>query len=120
VSLSTAFVLFGLVATLGIIVRDPAVINAQLGFSPNPVFWLLLGVAILGEVVGVLGLFMRRTWSTPGFGLSVVFTVLYYAYALSKNGWKGPIGPVVITILHVVLLWFAVTAARRGWTRRGV
>lgn len=118
-SLAAVFVLFGLVAMLGVIVQDPAVINAQLGFSPDLPFWLLLGVAIAGEVTGVFGLLMRRTWAWPAFGLSVVFTVLYYAYVLPKSGWTGPLaGPVVITILHAVLLWFAVVSTRRGWIRR--
>jgi hypothetical protein len=118
-AMSAAFVLFGLVAVLGILFQDPAVINAQLGITPNILFWLLLGAAILGEVGGVLGLFMRRAWATPAFGLSVVFTFMYYGYVLSENGWKGPYaGPVVITALHVALLWFAVVSARRGWVRR--
>ena len=120
VCLAAAFVLFGLVATLGIAVRDPATINAQLGFTPDLPFWLLLGVAIFGEIAGIFGLFMRRAWATPPFGLSVIFTLLYYAYVLTKNGWQSPVGPIIITLLHVVLLWFAVVSARRGWTRRGV
>lgn len=119
-ALSAAFVLFGLVALLGIIFEDPAVVRAQFGISPNVWFWLFLGVAILGEVWGVLGLFMRRKFAVLAFGLSLVFTLLYYGYVLSKNGWQGLVGPVVIALLHVALLWFAVVAANRGWLRGGV
>ena len=111
VFLAAAFVLFGLLAVLGILARDPTETRAQLGFSPNLYFWLLLIPAIFGEIVGVVGLFLRRTWATLGFGLSVVFTVLYYSYVLPVTGWKGPLaGPIVITALHIVLLWFAVVA----------
>ena len=120
VALAAAFVLFGLVATLGIYMRGDAQNAAMLGSAPDFAFWLLLAIAILGEVIGVLGLLARRTWTTPGFGLSAVFTVLFYAYVLHKSDWAGSvIGPLVITVIHLVLVWFAVASSKRGWTRRG-
>ena len=121
VALASAFVLFGLLATLGIYMRGDEQNTALLGTAPDSIFWLFLAIAILGEVVGVLGLLARRTWATLGFGLSVIFTVLFYAYVLTKSGWTSSlIGPIVITLLHVALLWFAFASGSRGWTRRGV
>ena len=121
VALSAAFVLFGLVATLGIISRAPAENVALLGFTPDLPFWLLLGAAILGEVIGVLGLLRRRTWATTGFAFSVLYTVMYYMYVLHKGGWRGPlVGPAVITAVHALVLWFSIASGRRGWTHRGV
>ncbi|MEO8313577.1 MAG: hypothetical protein ABI645_02180 [Pseudomonadota bacterium] len=120
VSLASAVVLFGIVATLGIILRPAAEIAAQLGLSPDLIFWLLLGVAIVGEVVGILGLVLRRTWATPFFGLSLILTPMFYAYVLVKGSGGSIIGPGVITMLHAALLWFSIVAGRRGWTHRGV
>lgn len=120
VSLSSAFVLFGIVATLGIIFRPAAETVAQMGMSPDLIFWVLLGVAIVGEVGGILGLVLRRTWATPFFGLSLFFTPLFYGYVLAKGAGGSIVGPVVITALHAALLWFSIVAGRRGWTHRGV
>ncbi|MEO8306969.1 MAG: hypothetical protein ABI616_02890 [Pseudomonadota bacterium] len=120
VSLASAFVLSGIVATLGIIFRPAAETTAQLGLSPDLIFWLLLGVAIVGEVGGILGLVLRRTWATSFFGLSLLFTPLFYAYVLVKGTGGSIIGPVIITALHAALLWFSIVAGRRGWTLRGV
>jgi phage shock protein PspC (stress-responsive transcriptional regulator) len=110
---------FALVAWVASLMTGPDEIQRLAGFRPNWIFQLALAVAALSETLGVAGLLMRKTWAVPAFIVSFVFTVVFYFYLLFILKAQGSLaGPIAITLVHLMLCWFAIHAKGRGWLTR--
>ena len=114
--------LYAIVTWIASLVTGPDHVQQLAGFRPNWVFQVTLAIAALGEGIGVVGLFRRKTWAVPAFIVSAVFTVVFYFYLLFILKAQGSFaGPIAIVLLHLLLCWFAIHARSRGWLtiRRG-
>ncbi|GAA5069966.1 hypothetical protein [Lysobacter panacisoli] len=81
------------------------------------------GAAVIGGVLGAIGLLLRKRWATTFFLLSLVGLVVQCLGAfLVTPAWRllGPSGlamPVLLLAIALFLLSYARRAAARGWLR---
>ncbi|MEL1265782.1 hypothetical protein [Pseudoxanthomonas putridarboris] len=85
--------------------------------------WLNIAfaVAVLGGVLGAIGLLMKKRWAATLFLLSLIglLVQLIGAYvvtpAWAAYGVAGLVMPAVLLAIAVFLLWYANRAQDRGW-----
>ncbi len=82
---------------------------------------IVFAVAVLGGVLGALGLLMKKRWAGTMFLLSLIALLVQMigAYVVTP-AWAayGPVGlvmPVVLLLIALFLLWYANKAKARGW-----
>lgn len=82
---------------------------------------IVFAVAVLGGVLGALGLLMKKRWAGTMFALSLIALLVQMigAYVVTP-AWAayGPVGlvmPVVLLLIALFLLWYANKAKARGW-----
>ncbi|WP_299346833.1 hypothetical protein [uncultured Pseudoxanthomonas sp.] len=82
---------------------------------------IVFAVAVLGGVLGALGLLMKKRWACTMFALSLIALLVQMigAYVVTP-AWAayGPVGlvmPVVLLLIALFLLWYANKAKARGW-----
>ncbi len=101
--------------------------DAQLRFADARPGWFigLYAVAILSGLLGAIGLLLRKGWSVPLFGLSLLAVIVQFGYLYLVLDAIGVLGaaeaipfPLVIFAIGVALLWFSTYARRRGWFQR--
>jgi hypothetical protein len=79
--------------------------------------------AVLGGVLGALGLLLRRRWAVPMFQVSLLGLLVQTAGAyLVTPAWRafGAAGlamPVLLLVIALALLFYARRCAVRGWLR---
>ena len=86
--------------------------------------WAVYGVAVVTGSLGSLLLVMRRKLALPVFWLSLVAVVVLFAYSLFPGRMLELMGaaqslpmPVTVTIVALLLVWFARRSIARGWIR---
>lgn len=102
--------------------RLPAAQRDIWGMTPP---WVLgaYAVAVGGNLIGSLGLILRRRWSRPFFVLGLIGTVLQFGWTFTATPiWRtvGPsatIFPVLILLIGLLLIGVSGKARRRGWLR---
>ncbi len=129
--LALVWMLFGLYA----LYLDPAISQAsratmseaQLRLIDARPGWFIgiYAVAIISGLLGAIGLLLRKGWSVPMFGLSLLAVIVQFGYLYLVLDAIGILGaaeaipfPLVIFAIGVALLWFATYARRRGWFQR--
>jgi hypothetical protein len=98
----------------------PAAEQALLASVPT---WVNVayGVAVFGGTVACVLLLFRRAVAILAFSLSLAGIVLQMGHALfftemlQVRGNAGMILPMIIVVIAVYLLWFSVSARKRGW-----
>ena len=111
--------LFALVAWFASLLWGPDEMQKLAGFRPDWIFQVTLAIAAVGEAIGVIGLYRRKAWAVPAFIVSAVFTVVFYFHLLFILKAQGSVaGPIAITLVHLILCWFAIHARSRGWMNR--
>ena len=82
---------------------------------------IVFAVAVLGGVLGALGLLMKKRWACTMFALSLIALLVQMigAYVVTP-AWAayGPVGlvmPVVLLLIALFLLWYANKAQARSW-----
>lgn len=82
---------------------------------------IVFALAVLGGVLGALGLLMKKRWAGTMFALSLIALLVQMigAYVVTP-AWAayGPVGlvmPVVLLLIALFLLWYANKAKARGW-----
>jgi hypothetical protein len=80
-------------------------------------------LAVLGGVLGCLGLLLRRKWALPMLGLSLVGILLqdFGLFVLVDDAHLAGSGAVVtqglVLVIGIGLVWLSVKAITRGWLR---
>ena len=85
--------------------------------------WALaaFAVAVFGGLLGCLGLILRKRWAVPLFVLSLIGVLVQFGHALLQtsavevHGTQAVIGPVVIIVAGIFLIWFSLLASKRQW-----
>lgn len=85
--------------------------------------WLyaLFGIAVIGGVLGSLGLLLKKRWAVPLFLVSLVAVVLQTVAtfvvtpAWSAFGAAGLVMPAIVLIIAILLWRYSRKAAARGW-----
>lgn len=78
-------------------------------------------IAVFAGLAGALGLVLRKRWSVPLLGLSLLAILVQMAYTLFMSGMVEVMGagaavlPVMIVVVGAALFWLARTASTRGW-----
>jgi hypothetical protein len=78
-------------------------------------------IAVFAGLAGALGLVLRKRWSVPLLGLSLLAIILQMGYTLFVSdmlavmGASAAILPVVIVVVGAAMFWLARTASTRGW-----
>jgi hypothetical protein len=81
------------------------------------------GFAVIGGVLGALGLLLRRRWAVSMFAISLLALLVQFAGAyLSTPAWQayGAAGlamPALLVVVALALLAYARRAAAGGWLR---
>lgn len=83
--------------------------------------YFFYGVAVSSGVVGSIGLFLRKGWTTMIFAVCLVAVIVQMVYSMFIGGGlqaMGPSGlvmPAVVIGIAAALLWFSRFARSRGW-----
>lgn len=81
--------------------------------------YFVYGVAVLTGVAGSIGLFLRKSWATLMFAISLVAVIVQMVYTMIIGGGlqaMGPSGlvmPALVIAIAAALLWFSRFARRR-------
>ena len=87
--------------------------------------YFVYGLAVLTGVVGSIGLFLRKGWSTLMFAICLVAVTVQMVYTMIIGGGlrvMGPSGmvmPVLVIGIAAALWWFSRFARSRGWIGQG-
>lgn len=86
--------------------------------------WSVFAVAVWSGLIGAVGLLLRRRWAMWPLLVSLIFALIQYAYTFlgTRILETMPVGealglPITVAVIGLALLWFARSAARRGWLR---
>lgn len=80
-------------------------------------------IGVFGGVAGSVGLLMKKRWSVPMFVASLAGIVVQMGHAsfmtdfLAVQGGSAAILPIVIVLVAACLVWYARSAAEKGWLR---
>ena len=84
--------------------------------------WAVDFVAVLAGVLGSLLLLMGKRLASPVLWLSLVAVVVLFGYCLFPGRMLEVLGaaqalpmPVLVTVIAVLLVWFARRSIARGW-----
>jgi hypothetical protein len=83
--------------------------------------YFVYGLAVSSGVVGSIGLFLRKGWTTRMFAISLVAVIVQMVYTMIIGGGlqvMGPSGlvmPAVVIGIAAALLWFSRFVRSRGW-----
>ena len=78
-------------------------------------------IAVFAGLAGALGLVLRKSWSVPLLGLSLLAILIQFGYTLFVSDMLAVMGagaavlPVIIIVVGAALFWLARTASMRGW-----
>jgi len=119
--------LLGLFAYVAQVTMGPealaAMSDAERALYENMPAWATsaFAIAVTAGVLGCLLLILRKSLALPMLVLSLVGVVVQMIYnflmsnALEVMGGKAAIGPIVILIVGIFLIWYANSAKRKGW-----
>ena len=86
--------------------------------------WAVDGVAVVAGTLGSLLLLLRKRLALPLFWLSLVAVVVLFAWCLFPAGMLEVLGPaqslpmpILVTVVALLLVWFARRSIARGWIR---
>jgi hypothetical protein len=86
--------------------------------------WAVDGVAVVAGTLGSLLLLMRRRLALPLFWISLVAVVVLFGYCLFPGRMLEVLGPaqslpmpILVTVVALLLVWFARRSIARGWIR---
>ena len=83
--------------------------------------YFVYGLAVSTGVVGSVGLFLRKGWTTLMFTICLVAVIVQMVYTmiigggLQVTGPSGLVMPSVVIVIAAALLWFSRFARSRGW-----
>jgi hypothetical protein len=78
-------------------------------------------VAVFAGLVGALGLLLRKRWARTLLILSLIGLLIQFGWWVLMSGAMEVIGPsmmtapAIVTLVAILLVWFASHAAARGW-----
>ena len=75
-------------------------------------------IAVFAGVLGSLGLLLLKRWAKLLLLLSLLAVLAedLWAFVLREGGPdKGPIIPIAVNLVAILLVWLAYTADRKGW-----
>ena len=121
--------LFGVLAYLGQVTISPETI-AELPLEQQALYqdipiWATsaYAIAVNAGVIGSILLLMRRVWALYLFVVSFVGVIVQFSHAmlmpnmLAVAGIAGALFSIVITVIAILLIWYAVYAKNQGWLR---
>lgn len=86
--------------------------------------WGVYGLAVTTGTLGALLLLMRRKLALPVFWVSLVSVVVLFGYSLFPGRMLELMGPaqalpmpILVTVVALLLVWFARKTIGRGWLR---
>jgi hypothetical protein len=80
-------------------------------------------VAVWAGLLGAVGLLLRRAWARLAFAASLLGVIVQFGWSflatpiLRSMGASAAAFPAFIFVVAALLLWFASSAAKRGWLR---
>lgn len=80
-------------------------------------------IGVFGGTLGSIALLLRKAWAVPVFIVSLVAIVVQMGHALLMTdavevlGPTAAIMPLVITAVAAFLVWYALSARKKGWLR---
>lgn len=90
------------------------------GMGPMP-SWLVgaFAISVFAGALGSLGLLLLKRWATWLLIISFVAVLAQdlWAFVLRPGGAPDKVLPLVITLVAALLVWLALTGAKRGWLR---
>ena len=78
-------------------------------------------IAVWAGLAGAVALVLRRGWAVPLFIISLLGIVVQFGWLflatqlLAIDGPSAAAFPLVVTIIGILLVWFAAHARRQGW-----
>jgi hypothetical protein len=92
--------------------------SGDMGPMPS---WLVgaFAIAVFAGALGSLGLLLLKRWATWLLVISFVAVLAQdlWVFALRPGGAPDKVLPLVITLVAALLVWLAMTGAKRGWLR---
>ena len=119
--------LLGLFAYISQVTLGPealaAMSDAERALYENMPAWATgaFAIAVNAGVLGCLLLIMRKSWALPVLVLSLAGVLVQMAYnflmsnALEVMGAEAAIGPAVVLVVGIFLIWYANFAKNKGW-----
>lgn len=82
---------------------------------------IAFGLAVIGGVIGCLGLILKKSWSLPILIISLIGVLIqmFYQFMMSNTmdvyGPGAAIMPIMIIVVSVFLVWLAKKAMSHKW-----
>jgi hypothetical protein len=79
--------------------------------------------AVLGGILGSVGLLMKKKWAKPAFIISLLAIIpqmihtLFFTTAKEVYGPGTEVMPILVIIFGVFLLWLSTFGIRKGWLK---
>jgi hypothetical protein len=90
------------------------------GMGPMP-SWVVgaFAISVFAGALGSLGLLLLKRWATWLLVISFIAVLAQdlWVFALRPGGAPDKVLPLVITLVAALLVWLAMTGAKRGWLR---
>ena len=97
--------------------------DAQRALYESVPTWVTIAfaIAVIFGTLGSIGLVLRKTWSIPLFGLSLIGVVAQVTHTLVLSdtvavmGRQALVMPIVIVLIALFLVLFSVWSKSQGW-----
>ena len=84
---------------------------------------IAFGIAVLGGILGAIGLVMKKKWSKSVFILSLLAILpqmthnLFFTNAREVYGPGTEVMPIMVIVFGVFLVWFSSFGIKKGWLK---
>lgn len=82
----------------------------------------VFGIAVIGGLLGCIGLLMKKAWSIPLFLVSLIAILIQMGYSWFATNAVEAVGPVmgivmplVVILIGAFLWYYARSSQRKGW-----
>ncbi len=80
-------------------------------------------IAVFGGTLACIGLLMKKAWAVPVFIVSLVGIIIQMGHGIfltdliATMGMGAVVGPLIITLVAVYLVWYSKDAQAKGWLK---
>ncbi len=80
-------------------------------------------IAVHGGTLASVGLLLKRAWAVPVFIVSLIGILVQMGHGIfltdlvATMGMGAVVGPVIITLVAVYLVWYSKDAQAKGWLK---
>jgi hypothetical protein len=80
-------------------------------------------IAVFGGTLASVGLLLKKAWAVPVFIVSLVGIIIQMGHGIfltdliATMGMGAVVGPLIITLVAVYLVWYSKDAQAKGWLK---